>query len=271
MENINFTKYPDLLLNRGVVESKFRVREREGMAKEEFEEKVEHFRKGVIEFYLTRGASWPWRKARDPYVVLVTELLLQKTTARQVMEVFESFFSKFPTVEALAKADEKEIEEIIGKLGLRKRARFLREIARYVVENFGGKIPEARESLMELKGVGVYTANAVLSFAYGKCVPVVDRNVARVLRRFFGFKEDIPAYMDTQLLEFAGKVMPTSMCREFNYGLIDLGAKVCVPVSPRLGKSPHCDECPLRDSCTYFLERHPNKLLLQKGFKERKA
>ncbi|WP_052891704.1 A/G-specific adenine glycosylase [Thermosphaera aggregans] len=210
------------------------------------EEKIEFFRRKVVDFYLTQGRKWPWRETRDPYVVLITELLLQKTTAKQVVKVFSSFFSKFPNIGTLAKASETDIEAIIGELGLRKRAGFLRELAQHAVEEFGDKIPNTLEDLMKLKGVGLYTANAVRSFAYGMCVPVVDRNVARVLRRFFGLEGEKPAYADRELWKFAEKIMPTSACREFNYGLIDLGAMICT------SREPQCSRCPLRPECAYF-------------------
>jgi A/G-specific adenine glycosylase len=213
------------------------------------EEKIEFFRRKVVDFYLTQGRKWPWRETRDPYVVLITELLLQKTTAKQVVKVFSSFFSKFPNIGTLAKASETDIEAIIGELGLRKRAGFLRELAQHVVEEFGGEVPNTLEDLMKLKGVGLYTANAVRSFAYGICVPVVDRNVARVLRRFFGLEGEKPAYGDRELWKFAEKIMPTYTCREFNYGLIDLGAMICT------SRKPQCSRCNLRPECAYF-SRH---------------
>jgi A/G-specific adenine glycosylase len=214
-------------------------------------ERVEYFRAKVIEFYLKRGRRWPWRGSRDPYVVLVVELLLQKTTAAQVAQIFDEFFAKFPTIEVLANASEEEIVKVIAKLGLRKRAKFLKEIAKRIVSEFGGRVPDDREALLSLKGVGMYTANAVLSFAYGKCVPVIDRNVARVIRRYFGIESNKPAYSDSALWRFAEKIMPQSMCREFNYGLIDLGAMICLPESPKMSRGPKCNECPLKEMCSY--------------------
>jgi A/G-specific adenine glycosylase len=219
-------------------------------------EKVKYFRKKVVEFYLKRGRRWPWRESRDPYVTLVTELLLQKTTATQVMQIYNEFFARFTTIEVLASASEEEIAKIVAKLGLRKRARFLKEIAERIVKEFGGRIPDNRDALLSLKGVGMYTANAVLSFAYGRCVPVVDRNVARVIRRYFGIESDKPAYSDKALWEFAEKIMPQSMCREFNYGIIDLGAMVCLPEVPRTSRGPKCYECPLKEMCSYAKARH---------------
>jgi len=217
------------------------------------EEKVEYFRRRVIEFYLKCGRRWPWREIKNPYVVLMTELLLQKTTATQVAKVFSSFFSRFPTLETLASTSESEIEDTIAKLGLRKRARFLKEVAGHIAKEFGGRVPDNGDDLLKLKGVGVYTANAVLCFAYDKCVPVVDRNVARVLRRYFGIEGNKPAYQDAELWKFAERIMPTSACREFNYGLIDLGATVCTATSPRLHRVPKCYECPLNGMCSYYL------------------
>lgn len=211
--------------------------------------KVEYFREKIVEFYLKTGRHFPWRETGDPYVVLLSELLLQKTTSKQVLNVFSEFFSKFPDVRALAQADISEIEAVIGSLGLRKRARFLKELASQIVRGFDGNIPKNREKLLELKGVGLYTANAVLAFAYDQCVPVVDTNVARVLRRYFGIKGQKPAYADKNLWALAEKVMPLSKCKEYNYGILDLGALICKR------EFPLCDKCPLKDRCQYFSER----------------
>jgi len=220
---------------------------------EKSKEKVKYFREKVIEFYLRHGRYFPWREAKDPYVVLISELLLQKTTSKQVLNVFNEFFSTFPNIWRLAKADVKEIEGIIGVLGLRKRARFLKELASQIVNEFNGVIPKDRNKLLKLKGVGPYTANAVLAFAYGECVPVVDTNVARVIRRYFGLQEKKPAYADKVLWKLAEQIMPTERCREYNYGLLDLAALVCKP------HSPSCTKCPLNKYCSYHNMYHRHK------------
>ena len=208
--------------------------------------KIDYFRRRIIEFYLKSGRQFPWRETNDPYVVLVSELLLQKTTSEQVLNIFSKFFSRFPEVRILAQADVKEIEAIIGVLGLRKRTRFLKELALQIVRDFNGTIPNDRNKLLKLKGVGLYTANAVLAFAYNQCVPVVDTNVARVLRRFFGIKGKKPAYADKELWSFAKYVMPSSKCREYNYGILDLGALICK------SRAPLCGKCPLKEYCQYY-------------------
>ncbi len=161
--------------------------------------------------------------------------------------MFDEFFKRFPSVEKLAEADEEAIKSIIGRLGLSKRARFLKETATKIVRDFKGIIPDDYR-LLELKGVGMYTANAVLCFAYGKRVPIVDSNIARLLRRYFGLRGEKPAYADKDLWQLANVVMPDEEVREFNYGLLDIAAEYCRPI-------PLCDECPLRKECEHAKQK----------------
>ena len=121
----------------------------------------------------------------------------------------------------------------------------MKKIAQQILSEYGGKIPDTERDLLKLKGVGHYTANAVLAFAYGKCVPVVDSNIARVLRRYFNLENKKPAYADRDLWALAKKVLPLTNCREYNYGLLDLAALICHP------KNPECEKCPLREYCSY--------------------
>jgi A/G-specific adenine glycosylase len=197
----------------------------------------------VVRFYEKEGRRFPWRDTNDPYVILVSELFLQKTTAAQVAKVLAVFLKRWPSIADLAMADVGDIEETIGGLGLRKRARFLKEIAARLLSDYGGKVPRG-EALTSLKGVGTYTANAVRCFAFGERVPVVDANVARVLRRYFGISGGKPAYADRELWELAGAILPARRYREFNYGLLDISAKHCRP-------KPLCTSCPLEPYCSY--------------------
>ena len=206
-------------------------------------EKALYLQRATISFFEREGRRFPWRETRDPYVILISELLLQKTTSKQVLGVLDEFFKSYPSINDLAKAREEDVEKIVGKLGLRKRAKFLKGIALKVVREWGGRIPDD-ERLLELKGVGRYTANAVLCFAFNKRVPVVDTNVARVLRRYFGVSEEKPAYADKNVWELAEAVIPEERYREFNYGLIDISAKHCRP-------RPLCTGCPLKTYCSY--------------------
>lgn len=206
-------------------------------------EKVISLQRAVAEFFKREGRRFPWRETRNPYVVLVSELLLQKTTSRQVLEVFNEFFSRYPSIKDLAKADLEDLEKIVKRLGLVKRAKFLKEIALKVVEVHKGEIP-GDERLIKLKGVGRYTANAVLCFAFDKRAPIVDANVARVLRRYFGLKAEKPAYEDKNVWKLAEMILPEEGYREFNYGLLDISAKYCRP-------KPLCTNCPLKSHCCY--------------------
>jgi A/G-specific adenine glycosylase len=206
-------------------------------------EKVAYLQKALVDFYRREGRRLPWRGVKDPYVVLVSELLLQKTTSSQVLKVFDEFFKRWPSIADLAVADLNAIKEVIGRLGLVKRAEFLKEIALKVMEAYGGEIPRD-ESLTKLKGVGRYTANAVRCFAFGERAPIVDANVARTLRRYFGLKGGKPAYADKNLWELADAILPKENYVEFNYGLLDLSAKYCRP-------EPSCVGCPLKIHCSY--------------------
>lgn len=150
--------------------------------------KVKRLQQTVIDFYSKEGRKFPWRETTDPYVVLVSEILLQKTTSKQVLEIFRDFFNRFPTVDSLARADADEIKGFVQQLGLAKRAGFLKNLALTIVNELNSRIPSNTKDLLKLKGVGQYTANAVLCFAFNKKLPVVDSNIARVLRRYFNLK-----------------------------------------------------------------------------------
>jgi A/G-specific adenine glycosylase len=210
-------------------------------------EKVAHLQRALVDFYKREGRRFPWRGVKDPYVVLVSELLLQKTTSSQVLKVFDEFFKRWPSIADLAAADLNAIREVIGSLGLVKRAEFLKGIALKIVEAYGGEVP-CDESLTKLKGVGKYTANAVRCFAFGERAPIVDANVARTLRRYFGLKGGKPAYADKSLWDLADAILPEENYIEFNYGLLDLSAKYCRP-------EPSCVDCPLRIHCSYAKSR----------------
>jgi A/G-specific adenine glycosylase len=196
----------------------------------------------LVRHYRREGRRFPWRSTNDPYVVLVSELLLQKTPATRVAEVLKEFLKKWPSIQDLAAAELNDIERMIGTLGLTKRARFLKEVAVKIVEAHKGEIPRG-EALANLPGIGRYTANAIRCFAYGERVPIVDANVARVLKRYFGIRGDKPAHGDESLWKLAHMILPQKKYREFNYGLLDTAAKYCRP-------KPLCAGCPLKSHCS---------------------
>jgi len=207
----------------------------------------------VSDWFLCNAREFPWRPAklaapRDPYRVLVSEIMLQQTQAARVVERFETFVERFPTVRALADADEQDVLALWSGLGYYSRARNLHAAAREIVDRLDGKVPGAAEALRRLPGIGRYTAGAVASLAFGESVPAVDANVARVLLRIDG-REASPsdpgemARLGARAQALVVAATPEPGPGVVNESLIELGAVLCTPRAPR------CDACPLRRAC----------------------
>ena len=199
----------------------------------------------------------PWRRRRDaahdavldPYLVFVSEAMLQQTQVATVIPYFKRFIASFPTVQALADADEQAVLRLWQGLGYYSRARNLRKAARKIVEEFGGIVPDSLEGLLSLPGVGRYTAGAIASIAYNRRVPILDGNVARVLCRLDRIETD-PRDPKTRekLWDRAAQILPDSSDRvgDFNSTLMELGATVCTP------RNPQCLICPVNSFCKAF-------------------
>lgn len=188
-----------------------------------------------------------WRHTQDPYNVLVAELLVQRTKAVQVEPVYLKFLERWSNVGSLSRAKEQEIRSVVGTLGLDYRAKRIQTIARRIMELFGGKIPDESVELRRLygKGFGDYMANAILCFAFGQHLPVVDKNVERILTRVFSLRVHKDGHRDPRLWQFAGELVPSGKAREYNWSLIDFGALVCSP------RNPICPACPILGICDY--------------------
>ncbi len=184
---------------------------------------------------------------RDPYLSLVSEAMLQQTQVSRVIEKYGAFVSRFPTVGALAKADEQDVLGMWSGLGYYRRARNLHAAAKMIVTEFGGRVPRGVEELRRLPGVGRYTAGAIASIAFGERAPIVDGNVARVLLRVHGKDAASDDKSVQEWLWERAAALATAAKRPgtFNEGLMELGATVCTP-GPGM---PRCDECPLREMC----------------------
>ncbi|PSQ43744.1 A/G-specific adenine glycosylase [Halobacteriales archaeon SW_7_68_16] len=198
-------------------------------------------RAALTEWYEEDHRSFPWRETTDPYPILVSEVMSQQTQLGRVVDAYDAFLDRFPTVAALAEADR---ADVVGfwtdhSLGYNNRATYLHETARIVVEERGGEFPETPEELAELPGVGPYTANAVASFAFDAGDAVVDTNVKRVLYRAFAVPDD-----DAVFEAAANDLMPAGESRVWNNAVMELGGVAC-------GKTPRCDEdgCPWREWC----------------------
>lgn len=186
----------------------------------------------------------PWRERRDIYSVWVSEVMLQQTRVETVLAYYEPFLERFPTLEALAQADQEEVLEAWSGLGYYRRARFLHRGARFVRDELGGKMPVGAEALRAVPGIGPYTAGALASIAQDRPEALVDGNVARVSSRLRAV-EDPKAQdaKDKAHWEYTARVLEAGRPRILAQALMELGATVCKP------RNPDCDACPLRGSC----------------------
>ncbi len=195
------------------------------------------FRRALLRWYRKHGRhNLPWRHTRDPYAILVSEIMLQQTQVATVLPYFEAWLKRFPNVRALARAPENDVLHAWQGLGYYSRARNLQAAAKAVTEIFGGKVPDDVAELRSLPGVGRYTANAVATFSFDQPVPVVDANIGRLVSRIF----DIRVPSDTsagreEVWKRAGELIPAKNAGRFNSALMDLGATVCLPRNPRCG------------------------------------
>ena len=202
-----------------------------------------------MDWYRVHQRKLPFRptakRRANPYHVLVSEAMAQQTQIATVVPYFERFVDAFPTVQDLADADEQRVLTLWQGLGYYRRARNLRAAARMIIDDFAGKVPDTVEDLLKLPGVGRYTAGAIASVAYNRPAPIVDGNVARVFARYFLIEDavDNPA-AQKQLWQLADDLVQASgHPRDFNQGVMELGATVCTP------KSTKCLYCPLNDTC----------------------
>jgi len=194
----------------------------------------------VIDWEKKNWVPYPWRVNRTPYKVLIAEILLKRTTRQAVSREFPKFIKKFPDIYAIYRAPLMEVAEALRNLGLyNQRATQLKELAKILVERYGGKVPDDWDKLTSLPGIGPYVAGAVLSFGYGRPAPVVDSNVMRLLRRLL----DLESNKYEVYLRILWRLVPQEDHEYFNYGLIDLGALVCNY------REPTCKICPLKDLC----------------------
>lgn len=198
----------------------------------------------LLAWYRVNKRILPWRDHPDPYAVWVSEIMLQQTRVETVVDYFTRWMSAFPTVNALAQADEQEVLNLWEGLGYYSRARNLHKAARFVVDEYDSQLPEDEKELQNLPGIGRYTAAAIASMAFGRDSAALDGNIRRVYTRLFDIAEPIGTTKTEKLLwEMAEELLPRGNAGDYNQALMDLGAIICTP------KSPKCDDCPLREGC----------------------
>ncbi|WP_246197445.1 A/G-specific adenine glycosylase [Cytobacillus depressus] len=207
------------------------------------------FQEDLIGWFEAEQRDLPWRKDKDPYKVWVSEIMLQQTRVDTVIPYFHRFIEQFPTIKALSEAEEDKVLKAWEGLGYYSRARNLQFAVKEVHEKYAGKVPDNPKEISTLKGVGPYTAGAILSIAYGIPEPAVDGNVMRVLSRILSIWEDIAKASTRKIFEQAVRELISHENPSFfNQALMELGALICTPTSPK------CLLCPVRDHCHAFHE-----------------
>jgi A/G-specific adenine glycosylase len=223
------------------------VRKRSGAIAVPVPEDRRRFRRRLLDWYRRNGRDLPWRRTSDPYHILVSEVMLQQTQVDRVLPKYHEWLEKFPSLEALAQAPEHDVTEAWRPLGYNIRPRRLHAIARESVERYGGELPSDEATLRSFKGIGEYTAGAVMSFAFGQRAAILDTNVARVLFRVFVGRGAPKAHaMKRHLWEVSRTVLPHRHVFDFNQALMDFGATLCT------ARKPKCLICPMRQSCRAY-------------------
>ncbi|MDA0315073.1 MAG: A/G-specific adenine glycosylase [Bacteroidetes bacterium] len=205
------------------------------------------FSNTILSWYRENPRDLPWRETQDPYKIWLSEIILQQTRVAQGLPYYQAFVQTYPSVKELAEAPEKEVLRLWQGLGYYSRARNLHACAQYIWRELGGNFPNRYATLIQLKGVGSYTAAAISSFAFGEVQAVVDGNVFRVLARYFGIATNISSGKGKKEFEaLANQLIPKNSPGEFNQAMMDFGSRCCAP------KNPSCGECPLTASCFAF-------------------
>lgn len=187
--------------------------------------------------------SFPWRETGDAFHILLAELMLRRTQARQVVPVFLEFTRRYPDVQTLANAKPAEVAQLLFPLGLSWRVPAFQNLAQVLLECYGGKVPSDYEALLTLPGVGEYVASAVSCFAFGQAIPIIDTNTVRVAGRLFAIPTDAESRRRRPVRRILSALLDREEPAVYHYALLDLAAQICTPAHP------HCNVCPLAQCC----------------------
>ncbi len=207
------------------------------------------FRRRLLGWYRRHRRDLPWRRTEDPYHILVSEIMLQQTQVERVVPKYHEFLDRYPTLEALAGSAPEEVKRLWYPLGYNVRPLNLHGIAREAVASYGGRLPDEATALRGMRGIGRYTAGALLCFAYGRPVPIVDTNVRRVLGRVFLGPRRLKRIRGQKTMwDLAGALVPARRAYDYNQALMDFGATWCT------ARAPRCTPCPMRAFCATYRE-----------------
>jgi A/G-specific adenine glycosylase len=205
---------------------------------------MKQFQISLVRWYEEKKRTLPWRETKDPYLIWLSEIILQQTRVDQGLQYYLKFKSAFPTVQHLANANEMEVLNLWKGLGYYSRARNLHATAKSIIENHHGKFPSSYDEIIKLKGIGSYTAAAISSFAFNEDKAVLDGNVFRVLSRLFNLNTPIDSTLGKkEFQELANEMLDKKNPAQHNQAIMEFGAMQCVPVNPK------CDQCPLDFMC----------------------
>jgi A/G-specific adenine glycosylase len=205
------------------------------------------FRRHLLRWYGRHRRDLPWRRTADPYRILVSEIMLQQTQVERVVPKYHEFLDRYPTLEALAGAAPEDVRRLWYPLGYNVRPLHLRGIAREAVARYDGRLPDDEGALRRLRGIGRYTAGALLCFAYGQPVPIVDTNVRRVLGRVFLGPRRLGRLRGQKAMwDLAGALVPRRRSYDYNQALMDFGATWCT------ARAPRCRPCPMKRFCVAY-------------------
>lgn len=208
---------------------------------------IDHLRNALLRWFHNHGRDLPWREGYDPYHVYLSEVMLQQTQMERGVSYFLRWVKRFPNIYAVAQADNSEILKYWEGLGYYARARNLHSAAQYIVDTLGGEIPSSYEGLLELPGIGPYTASAIASIAYNQDIAVVDANVERLFSRLFDIDKPLKSKgIHAEICAMAERLLPQGKARDFNQALMDFGGTICTP------RSPQCGLCPISEKCAAY-------------------
>ena len=205
-----------------------------------------NFSKKLLFWYKKTARTLPWRETNDPYLIWISEIMLQQTTVKAVIPYFKNWLNKYPTIKILARAKTDEILKIWQGLGYYQRAKNILKTAKVVSTRYHGQLPMNYQQLLHLPRIGPYTAGAILSIAFDKPLPIIDANIRRVILRFINKKLKTKTNSDKIIYQFLKQHMPKKNCSHFNQSLMELGALICV------SRNPLCLQCPLIKECLSF-------------------
>lgn len=206
---------------------------------------IPQLRQSLLTWWKNHARDFPWRKTKNPYNILIAEVLLHRTRADQVVPIYNVFISKYPTLKKLATASSNDVQNVLFPLGLRWRSNLLLKMASELDSKYSCKIPNDKEHLLQLPGISEYIASALRCFSYGCSEPILDTNTVRIIGRLYGLNITDGSRRSKKFRQILEQLIPENNCDDFNFALLDLAALVCKTSKPR------CIDCPISVFCDY--------------------